>query len=296
MILSKGNLNSFSIKKEIERKISSGAVDTLLLIVPTNRKLRSLKKEIISASPLNASGRIEIETLGTFTSKLFFIKEKNEKILSEAAASVLLNQCFDETSLTYFNGYGGEVPPGTLQRIKNVITEYKRHGILPDRIRSRNLKGSEKNKADDISAVYESYNKKCRELSVWESGDIYAALNLLPPEEFQTRFFSLYPGVDIIIINGFDEFTLPEINILNSLSEAHPAGTFISFDYFDGNENIFSHLDECYSTLLKKGFKIINDEDETTGSDFLKEAGIPSYPSRAIAVSASLRLKKCPNW
>ena len=69
------------------------------------------------------------------------------------------------------------------------------------------LKGIEKIKAEDIADVYEKYAVKCKELNVREIGDIYRELIQITSEDFNNRFRGLYPDVNLIIINGFDEFT-----------------------------------------------------------------------------------------
>ena len=45
--------------------------------------------------------------------------------------------------------------------MKNVISEYKRHGISPERLKqeAENLSGGEKLKALDIAEVYDDYQK-----------------------------------------------------------------------------------------------------------------------------------------
>ena len=205
---------------------------------------------------------MNLETIGSVSSKILF---KNESIktneISNALASVLLQQSFKEIKLKYFSGYEGEIPAGTIERISNVISEYKRHGILPDKIgnEAKELTGSEKDKAHDIANVFEKYQQKISELNLNETGDIYSKLTELPEKDFQTNFSLLYPEVNLIIIMGFDEFTLPEIEIINRLADINNCELFLSFDYFKFNPSIFSHLDNCYNSLIKKGFKEITD-------------------------------------
>jgi len=94
------------------------------------------------------------------------------------------------------------------------------------------LEGSEKNKAEDIAGIYEAYQSKCRQLSVKETGDIYHELNRLSYPSFENNFRVLYPLVRLIVINGFDEFTAPEIEIINSASKIENVELYVSFDYF----------------------------------------------------------------
>ncbi len=262
MILTKDKTTSINLDFEIELKIKSRRLDQLLLIVPTNRKLRALKKEIISISPGGTTGKLNLETIGTFSQSMLFLDSLSRgKVLSEAAATILLKQSFLSLDLKYFSNYKNDIPSGTLERIKNVISEYKKHGITPAILRdeAKKLTGSEKKKALDISDIYEEYLSKCLQLSVKEIGDVYAELNTLMAERFEEKFRQLYPTVDLIIINGFDELTSPEISIINSISNITSARAFISFDYYAYNPLMFSHLDKCYANLKKNGFTEIKD-------------------------------------
>ena len=268
MILTKSEIDSIDIDTLVNAKISAGKLNELLLIVPTNRKLRSLRKEIISRSPNKAAGRINIDTIGTFAEKLLFPYASSGKILSEAASSILLKQSFtgllNAGKIKYFSNYKNEIPAGTLDRVMSVISEYKKHGISPDHLRAETgtLRGSEKFKADDIANIYQAYQSRCRELSVRDIGDVYFDLNNLPWKKFEGNFRELFPDVDLIVISGFDEFTIPEVVIINSAAGIAGLNLFLSFDYFGKNPLIFSHLDKCYNDFISRGFAAVKDLSE----------------------------------
>lgn len=271
MILTRTDIDTFNIEEEIHSRISAKRLDSLLLIVPTNRKIRYLKKELISQSPGGNCGKLHLDTIGTFSSKLFFeMNTPKEQVLSESAAAVLIRQSFRETKLSYFSNYKDDVPFGTLQRVKNVISQYKRHGITPQLIKEEagKLEGGEQLKALDIAGIYTDYNLKCEQIEVKEIGDVYEGLNKLSIEEFNSRFKKLYAEVELIIINGFDEFTTPEIEIIYRASEILPL--FISFDYYRQNPLLFAHLDQCYKKFTSRGFRIIEDTSPDVKDRFKK--------------------------
>ncbi len=271
MILTKSKLSSIDLDSLIDNKIKSGKLNEFLLIVPTNRKIRSLKREIISISPGETTGKINLDTIGTFATNILFANGNSKgRILSEASSVMLLQQSFVEAKLKYFSVYKNETPYGTLQRIREVISEYKNQGITPKllRLEAESLSGSEKSKAEDIANIYEIYQKKCSQLFVKEIGDIYFDLNQLQIENFEKNFRNIYPEVQLIVINGFDEFTSPEIEIINSASAIKKSELFISFDYYSFNPLIFSHLDKCYGKLDKKGFKPVKDVSSATKNKF----------------------------
>ncbi len=269
MILTKEKIESINFDELIENKIAENRIDTILIVVPTNRKLRQLKKKIIKSFKNKPVTKINIETLTTLSTKLLNYG-KPFILLSEAAATVLIKQATKELKLKYFATYATGIPFGTLDRIKNVISEYKKHGISPETLlkESEKLKGGEKNKAIDIASIYKLYNNKCSSLSAFEIGDIYSGIIELEGKKFKKSFINYFPKVDVILIDGFDEFTNSEINILHKISELENIKTFINFDYFIYNQNLFSHLDDSYSVLEKFGFKKIIDKTPMNKDEF----------------------------
>lgn len=273
MILTKRDIKEINLDRIIDEKISSGRLNEILFIVPTNRKIRYLKRDLINASPSKVAVNLHLETLGTYSQKLLIGSEAHGLMVSEETLVILLKQSFRETKLNYFSNYHGEIPLGTLDRVKNVISEYKRHGITPKILiaEAENLTGIERIKAEDIAGIYRKYQRKFTELDVKEIGDIYYNLIQLNQESFASHFKELFPDVNIIVVNGFDEFTLPEIEIINKSAQIQESHLYLSFDYFQYNPAIFSHLDRCYNKLEETGFKIVNDLSEMVQSKFIGE-------------------------
>lgn len=269
MILTKENLAAVNIGELINEKIKAGRLEELLLIVPTNRKARLQAKELLSLLPAAASAGLNLETIGTLSTKLLSERVRF-KPLSEAAAAVILRQSISEVRLEYFSGYQQEIPTGTLKRIKNVISEYKRHGITPGFLlkEAEESTGAEALKALDIAHIYERYAINCSRLSVKEIGDVYAGLNKFSKVDFHASFLSSFPRVNLVIINGFDEFTNPEIEVISSLSQIDGLRLFLNFDYYSFNPLIFSHLKECYDKFISRGFSIAEDRTSISPGEF----------------------------
>jgi len=270
MILTKENIASIDIDFLVNEKIKSGNVNRILLLVPTNRKARDIKKEIITDSPGQAASGINIETLGTIAEKILN-ETKPFRQLSEAAASVFIKKCTAEIKLKYFSLYRDEIPFGTLDRIKNVISEYKKQGITPTGLRSEaeKLEGSEKNKAADIADIYEKYLNKTKSLNTFETGDVYNELNILNAKTFHENFHRLYPEVELIVAINFSEFSIPEILILDKLSTLSGTKLFLSFNYYINNDFIFYHLFKTYQKLEEFGFRKIEDKLPADRNEFI---------------------------
>lgn len=290
MILSPLKLKSVDLDLELNNRIKIGDFSSFVLVVPTNRRIRVLKRYLIDLAPAQSSGKINLETLSTFSSAILYQNNtQNSKVLSEAAAAVLLRKSFQSVELEYFSTYKGEIPFGTLQRIGNVISEYKKQGITPALLKkeTRLLSGAEKLKAEDIARVYEDYNLRCGSLGVKEIGDVYSAVNEFSLGEFQSRFTQLYLDTNLFVVNGFDEFTTPEIEIISKVSKIHNLRLFVTLDYYRSNQSIFTHLDKCYSKFIERGFNLI-EEVSTVSQD-----GFPKYVrEKLFNVTVSKPLKK----
>jgi len=126
MILTKGKIKEFNIELFTEGKISSNQLDSLLIIVPTNRRQRNLKKNIIDNFKEKPVSIINIETISSITEKLL-LENMGFTSLSEAASTVLIRESAESLELSYFAAYSKGIPFGTLDKIKNVISEYKKN-------------------------------------------------------------------------------------------------------------------------------------------------------------------------
>ena len=259
MILTKSKLKEINIESFIESKIASNQLESILIIVPTNRRQRNFKKKIIDNFIDIPVSRINIETITTLTTNIL-TEHIGFTQLSEAASSVLIKESAEELDLSYFAAYTKGIPFGTLDKIKNVISEYKKHGITPSTIvnESEKLEGGEKKKAIDIASIYSLYLEKCNRLYALEIGDIYLKVLELGGNQFKKYLTDIYPNVENIILDGFDEFTKQEIKIIELLSSAVNDNLILSFDY-SSNENLFAHLTDTYSDLVEHGFNRITD-------------------------------------
>ncbi len=275
MIYTREKISSVNIDEIVHQKIVAGRTDELLVVVPTNRKLRDMKKKFITAAPGQTLSQIHLDTFTTFASNILtqhspFIE------LSDAAAKAMIKESASEITPVYFRFYGSSMPEGTLDRIRNVISKYKKHGMTPDLLKAESdkLEKSEKLKAIDIANIYEKYLHKCKSLEAYEIGDVYNAVNNLEQTEFGFTFRNLFPNVNEIIVHGFDELTHPEIKLLNQISEVTGTRMYINFDYFNYNSEIFKHLEQCSILLEQYGFEKVDDASQSADSatiDFLKQ-------------------------
>lgn len=269
MILSKENIKEIDIDVIIQNYLEKGEIEKILFIVPTNRKLRTLKKDLFKYAKNKSAQRIKIETLETISEKLLSVNKIFHPI-SEAASIVFIKQAVSKTKLEYFSNYKDEIPTGTLEKIRNLILELKRNCIQPTNFENDDdiIEEAEKIKAKDISNIYKEYKSICKNINAYDLGDIYEELINLSDSIFRNCFYENFYDVDLILTDGFNEFTLPEIKIINKLSNLKPI--YISFDFYNGNDKIFSHLKNTFEKLKDFGFKELIDKRVYSNNRFKK--------------------------
>lgn len=255
MILTNKQTFSDSFLRKIEDSILHGRANEILHLVPTNRKVRALKKEIIDKTSAKAISVLPIETIFTLAEKLFSV-EKPLSIASDAASSVLLKKAFQKNELEYFKSFSKNIPQGSLDRIKNLFSEYKRSGISTAYLLENldTVEGAEKQKYYELAKVYESYTALLRQLALYEIGDVVSEVSALSSKNFAERFRSLFPSVKIIYAFGFSEFTNPEIALLKSLTALPGITCCLTIDYQSDNKELYSSVGDVIAKLENAGF------------------------------------------
>lgn len=260
MILAKRNFIDISPSNLIKDKLYNSRTNEILIIVPTNRKVRYLTTKFIEESQFNAVANPKIHTLSTLSFLLFEELINNEYfILDDATAVIQLKKIFSEVDLQYFPKHE-EITQGILLEIKNVISDLKKKGITSSLLKSdlKSLSGSEKTKAEDLIKIYESFQSECIKKKLFELGDIYELINRADKNDFNAVFKNLFYDVDTVIIEGFDEFTSPEIKIINSICELID-NSFIIFDFDQKNEELSYHISKSVEKLKNLAFSEVKE-------------------------------------
>lgn len=274
MILAKGYRGkNFALQNFLVDLLNKNEIDQLLYIVPTNRKARSLRKELISKSPEKILSKFYVETLTTAAQKIFQ-PEAEKLLMNETTSIVLLRQCFREIELSYFKNYSHSIPHGTLVKLHYVISEYKRNGISPELLRreAEALPGIEKNKAEDIASLFEKYNSKLKLLNLFELGDVYFEALRLSKSKFADNLLRSFGGLKYMLVEGFTELTNPEVELINKIASAGKLISLIHLDSNSGNANLFSSVFEMSSKLKEKNFIEMPSENDE-GTKFSSELG-----------------------
>jgi len=260
MILTNSNINSIDIDNFILELIKNNKNEEILIITTTNRRARRLKKWMIEQTPGQKVSAVNIYTLKTISENLLLLNQPFHS-LSEASAGVFIEQSISRINLLYFNKYKGNVPFGTIEELRNVISEFKEHGITPNLLREEatGLGRAESKKLTDIANIYQEYLQITLPIKAYELGDVYRELTNLPQEQFKSIFVTLLPAVKFVFILGFDEFTNLELKLLQLFTTVNHLKIFIEIDYYKYNQALFNHLNDCFNNLTNSGFYEVKD-------------------------------------
>lgn len=248
---------------EVASRVAEGRSESFFHVAPTRRKVRALQGEFLAASPRRASGQFNLFTIDTLAEELHAILCPVKKRLGERLRGAVVQEAIRlcAPDLRYFTlrGPARRLPRGTLSRIANVIDRLKAAGVYLTTIGEEIAEGGpgERPKLNDLALIYAAYERLLDEGGYVDPPGYLREVNLawtVPGSD--RRFRERHPGVDLLSVAGFDEFSDPELTLLGYLSAVPGLGTVVSFDYHPDNDELFGHLKENYRKLLAMGFTV----------------------------------------
>lgn len=234
-------------------------LESVILIVPTKRRIRHLTREILSTH------KVALSALPVFTLELVSLKlvEKvfpNLRQAEEPVISLLFNQAIlsVKDELRYFNprDRGSILPRGTFEKIIHVIQKLKDSGVYPGTLLDEvgASEEDEQAKLRDIAKIYLAYEAILSGLGALDAEGVFKSLHHdCSQQKFEQAFDELFPSVNEILIVGFDEFTEPELGFIEKLC-ALKRNVSLVFDFQLGNPALFGHLEKNYKKLTELGF------------------------------------------
>lgn len=265
------------IQAEINQRITLNKADTFIFIVPTRRKVRELQREFLKLAPKSTASAFNIFTLETFAAELYNLFCSPKKFLTATTQAVIFENAIRNkvNELKYFlpQGIKYSIPKGTFEKIINVINSLKEAGVYPTSLYEEleSVQSDEKLKLKDILNLYEEYESLLGDQFI-DGGGIFKELNYSitnsPPLD---NFWNRFQNTELILVSGFDEFSDPEITMLDAVSKFNVKknnnlGMVISFDYYLNNDELFGHLRENFEKFLGLGFKYHSDQPESKPS------------------------------
>lgn len=242
--------------EEIKKRISREDFKSFIYVVPTRRKVRYLIRDLLDLAPNKATPRLYIFTIGDLAEEIFKVQFANHKRISASLQFFLIKKILSELDLRFFSTKGKYVSNGLVELIIEVITRLKELGISNFYYQKEldQLEGYNRIKAEDISLIYNKYQAYLDELKLFETGDVYLYINQLNRDQVENIFRRSFPDVNYLLITGFNEFTLPELKLIEALSKINNLEMVLTLDFNLNNEEIFGNLVDTHNHLISIGF------------------------------------------
>ncbi|QOJ29991.1 MAG: PD-(D/E)XK nuclease family protein [Ignavibacteriales bacterium] len=230
----------------------------LIILVPTNRRVRERVRQIIESLPGKISGTLYVETYATLTRKLYERLPDSPEYISQVQGLYLLRKVLKTTEMFFGGEITREIPATLLENLHHAITEYKRYNIshqdLLENLEESELSASMKRKGMDFANAYEGYYALLEEKSLTDDSLASVRLGSLDDEQFGKIFRAVFPDAETLLVSGFTEFANPEIDLFNKIAGSEGMNVTVTLDYFSGNPGLFGGIAKTADQLKTAGF------------------------------------------
>lgn len=271
-LYSKKFISDFNPFLEIHQRISNKDFFSFIYVVPTRRKVRFLIRELIELVPEKTTPRLNLFTIGDLAEEIFKGRFTNYQKISPSLQFFLIKKILSELDFKFFSTKGKYVSNGLVELMITVITRLKEVGISNFDFEKElnNLQDHNRLKAEDITMIYNEYQLLLKILKLYEAGDVYLSINQLSQNDIEKAFRDVFPEVNYLLITGFNEFTKPELKLIESLSKINDLELTLTLDFHQHNEEIFENLLETHNHLINLGFNFQETDKFEKNGEFHK--------------------------
>jgi len=253
----------FNPFEEITSRLKKTDFFSFIYVVPTRRKVRYLIRELTEIAPDKATPKLNIYTIGDLAEEIFKGNFTGWTKITSSLQYFLVKKILSEIDLQYFSVKGKFIPNGLIELVINVITRLKEVGFTEFSFAKEvdKFDGYDKIKMSDLSKIYFEYQELLQQLKLFETGDVYLKINSMDQNEIEKSFRNVFNDVNYLFITGFNEFTKPELSLIEGLSKIENLQTVITLDFDENNREVFENLFETHQHLKHIGFqhKVVNE-------------------------------------
>lgn len=216
-----------------------GAVGRSVLLVPTHRYARARTERLLERSGLAGFWGEPITTFEDFLGRILRGTEHAGGRIDQVAARLLL-----EGVVARLAGEGGLGPdsrafttPGFVSHAQRIISRLKQAAITPESFESRLGERGQASGLDRIvAAVYRGYQEALRSAGVYDLQGMY----WLADEACRVGKPAGIADVDVLLLDGFDDFTPSEFRLLETLAPRLESLVFgLSFDAAPARSDLY---------------------------------------------------------
>ena len=249
----------YYFKNDILDLLSTGQKESFLAILPVNRAVRYLKKELVSIIKNQALLDPPIYTFGSLTQRLYQLFPQRKKIISKPMRLLLVNHLLRsaQPGLNYFQSQWN-LGNGLVQKVEGMVEEFYQFGFRPEDF-------SEPPPTAEIK--YQDFGYLITELFQIYADRLIDEAALLPEvvNRIDARILQEFaPDLKKIYLSGFGLYSPPMLKFLTIAKEYYDVE--IKIEYDSNNQHLFRHTADAFDALSKLATKI---SDYSQGSDNL---------------------------
>ncbi len=242
----------FGFEDKLKQHLRNGQL-TALTIVPVNRAVRRLKRQMVmQAAPL-ALVEPPIFTFDQLFLHLFKALFYSKRLLPNDTLLILVQEILEQhpTEFSYLTS-GQATNSGLIQRVWELVSELRRFGFTSTDLaqRENELNSVQPEKFDVFVRLLSFIEDKLGADFVDEPFVHKLVVEHLQRQQFE----AIFPHVTAVYISGYGLFSPPMLQFIKKVGQWLPVE--IELDYFKANEVLFEHTELALKKLQQLGAQI----------------------------------------
>lgn len=260
--------SSFDFSEVALTAAGTDELERYLFVVPSARAVRELERTLLGRYAVSVGRpmeRVPLYTIASFITEFYGKLQPSRRDVSPEVSLALMQAAAREAGLEYFARQGGEPSLGVVEKLARVINGVRADGIMPSDFEKdieyadahRDDRRYDVTKLRDLHNTYAAYLRRLNRRWVDRPGKI-AHVNTALFQQRDATFRRAFPGVHTVLINGFSEFTQPELAMLTQLGLVDGLSVMIYFDYAKENGPLYGNYEEVHDKLVTAGFRSLD--------------------------------------
>ena len=236
-----------NIENILKTRIQNDQADTCVVIVPTDAARLHRQRELIDYHSNGAVANLRVLDIENFVQRLYNQVRPSKQHISPGLQNLWLHEIANNSDNHRYEEFQPSqnipVPDSTLSLIADTINRLKERGETVQNIVEDNpIKA-------DLIHIYENYEAKLKDRWIDEQGRHLHLANNFNPDFVKKAF----PGVDLIVVEGFTVLSKADIKILTCIAEMPKIEMWFRTDCVEENENLYKNI-----TKLVSQFRDVN--------------------------------------
>ncbi len=257
--------NRFRVEQLLREAAAEDAPERLIALVPTERRVRWLKRQFFRWVAHFHQGKAAPEpflfTLAGFLWNCFgrLFPPGRYILLSDAHRLMLYDEAASRAPLRFYRRGNAALPPALLEQLAQLIDGLRRDGItaavLAERLAEAQHRGDptvDGARLHDVVALAREYEALLGEELVDEPRG-WALVSRALAEGGSRALQRLFPGAELLVVEGFSDFRAPELAFLQVLAQQE-LPVVIAVDYSPDNGPLFGNFQELVEHLRQAGY------------------------------------------